>query len=221
MLNFDYIRERVSTALADIRTATKGQLAAFEDSPMTHSTRYKRKRPRVIELGDRRVCADTDPIYCPETRNRKQPFPPIDPITYSYSSWRRAIGELEPYQEAWIRYCYGYDLDYGHQVTICQFIWDEFQKQLVGKKVTEKMRGRLASLVWLAAQESAGHWDMFRNPYTSKRLSELVGVKPDNWSKNYRQHWNSLIVLCDELDISALGAILSKRSDARYRNLAS
>ncbi|TKI02154.1 bacteriophage antitermination protein Q [Martelella alba] len=207
-INIEYIREKLTAALADIQGLTKGQLTAFEELPLTRTTRYKRHRPR-----EGRVCSERDPIYCPETRVRKCAPAPIDPLTFAMSSYRRAVGELKSYEVAWIRYCYGGDLEYTYQIQICQYIWSEYRKETAGQKITEKVRSRLASLVWLAVQTSVWHFTARGRAYGTAELAMLVGVSKSTWSETYSRHWAGLMGICRKLDEWALFTIITKRSD--------
>lgn len=220
-MNLDYIRERVITALADHSGATKGQLAAFEEHAPADTASKKRKRIHYVQLDKRRrVSAAIDPVSCTETRSRVKPSPPIHEITFCSSSWRRSVSSMEGEQLAWIRYCYGYDLAYSHQVTICQHIWSAFEKRHRGKKVTAKKRARLSSLVWLAVQTyaSQGAWRI-AHEYSAGDLASLSGASKSNWAENYAAQWEELLWLCNELDVSALRTIFSKRSEARSKIL--
>lgn len=217
----EYLRGCVSTALADRRSG-KGQLDALNGSAMTRTTAHPRKRLRIVQLEGRNVCAATDAMHCTETRSRRKPMPPIDPITYGTASWRRALGHLEPHQEAWIRYCYGYDLNYDYQVMICQNVWNEYRATLTGKRTTEKARRRIESLVWLAVQSYAatcGFVEVLRK-YNDSELAELSGVSKSTWSENYRHHWLGLIACVASLDSSALLTVKTMRSESRSVHLA-
>ncbi len=221
-MNIEYIRERVIIALANYCGTTKGQLAAFEEHAPADTSSKKRKRQHFIILDKSRVSADVDPVSCSETRSRVRPFPPIHEITFCSSSWRRALSALEEENSSWLRYCYGYDLSFDHQITICKFIWSEFERKLGARKVTAKKRARLSSLVWLAVQqyttEETGRIGKF---YYPGELAKLTGVSKTNWAENYASQWEELIDLCEDLDRSALRAISLKRSDARSKILTS
>lgn len=220
-MNLDYIRERVITALADHSSATKGQLAAFEEHAPADTASKKRQRIHFVQLEKRRVIADIEPVSCTETRSRVKPLPLIHEITFCSSSWRRAVSSMEGERLAWIRYCYGYDLTYSHQVTICQHIWAEFERCCRGKKVTAKKRARLSSLVWLAVQTYASQGaGRIAHEYSAGDLANLSGVSKTNWAENYTAQWEELLGLCADLDVSALRTIISKRSDARSKVLA-
>lgn len=212
----EYLRGCVSTALADIH-----RIGKENSSAMTRTTVHTRKRLRLVQLENRKVCAATDPMHCTETRSRRKPTPPIDPITYGTASWRRAVGHLEPHQEAWIRYCYGHDLDYSYQVMICQYVWNKYRETLTGKRTTEKSRRRIESLVWLAVQSYAALCGcvLVLRKYNDTELARLSGVSKSTWSENYSHHWQGLIACVSSLDSAALLAVKTMRSESRSMHL--
>lgn len=221
MQNLEYIRQRVTTALANYLGSTKGQLEAFAEFAPADTASKKRCRIHFVDLEKRRVSADIDAVNCTETRSRKTPFPPIHEITYCSSSWRRALSALEDQQQAWLRYCYAHDLTFDLQVSLCKFIWGEFVQKLNGKKITEKMSKRLQSLIWLSIQDHVSQIGLIGHSYTAGELAHLVGVSKTNWSENYAGHWQLMHSLCHDLDHCALREIIVKRSDARSKILTS
>lgn len=216
----EYVRGAVSLALADIHGMTKGQLAAFEGAALAHTSRFKRQRHRTVVVGNRKVCPDTDPIHCPETRTRAKPFPPIEELTYCTSSWRRAISVLETHQEAWIRYCYG-DYSYHHnQLLVVPYIWAQFSAQCPGK-ISKKVKLRMQSLTLLAVQVVASEIKGHPKEYSHTKLAELSGVSKSTWSETYSGHWNMLLSLVETLDAGSLKWTADKRIESRSKHLAS
>ncbi|VFS57562.1 Phage antitermination protein Q [Kluyvera cryocrescens] len=67
------------------------------------------------ESGTRFVNSLSAPLYVLETRSRRRPMPPIKDMEFESAPWRRAVNSLNEYQQAWLRYCYGFDLSYKHQ----------------------------------------------------------------------------------------------------------
>ncbi|HHG9944614.1 TPA: bacteriophage antitermination protein Q [Yersinia enterocolitica] len=208
-----YVRGVLSVALADIRGSSKGQLEAFNGAALARTTRFKRQRIRNVEVGGRRVCQETAPMHCPETRSRKNQVVPLEPLTYCTSAWRRALFKLKPHQAAWIRYCYSFDLTYEYQVEICRYIWNEYQPKFAEKSVTAKVRRRVESLVWLAIQQTAGVGNLLHGKsYSYSELAALVGVQPNNWTMHYAPHWESLLRLVEVLDVDSLNCVVSHKS---------
>ncbi|EKN6224392.1 antitermination protein [Yersinia enterocolitica] len=208
-----YVRGVLSVALADICGSSKGQLEAFDGAALARTTRFKRQRLRSIEVDGRRVCQETEPVRCTETRSSKSQVTPIDPLTYCTSAWRRAVFKLKPHQAAWIRYCYSFDLTFDYQVEICRYIWNEYQPQLAEKPVTAKVRRRVESLVWLAVQQTAGVGHLLHGKeYSYSELAGLVGVQRNNWTMHYAPHWESLLRLVEALDADSLNCVVNHKS---------
>ncbi|GLW38492.1 antiterminator [Pectobacterium carotovorum subsp. carotovorum] len=217
----EYIRGNVSTALSYIQKEGAGQLGALEGAGIIRTTKYTRQRQRIVALDGRNVCATTDAMHCPETRSRKRPAPPIDPITYGTASWRRAVNELEPHHTAWVRYCYGNDLNYEYQKAICVHVWNEYKPTLTGKKTTDKVRRRIESLVWLAVQRYAATCGcvFVSRGYNDSELAKLSVVSRSTWSENYRHHWDGLTEIVSELDSESLNTIIKKRNESRLKQI--
>jgi hypothetical protein len=199
----EYIRETISLALANLQRSGKGQLAAFEDSPLARTNRYNRKRHRTVELDNRKVCALTDPLPCSETRNRKNSPPLIEPVIFATASWRRAVLAQEDHCKAWLLWCYAHDLNFEHQVAIVRWVWTEFERKAKGKRIAIKTMERLRQLVWLAAQDVKAMLLGFPL-YEQQELARLVGVDKKNWSKNYADYWLRMTSAIFELDRNSL-----------------
>ncbi|MGC1000948.1 bacteriophage antitermination protein Q, partial [Pantoea agglomerans] len=108
---------------------TKGQLEAFSENPPAEKSRLTRKPIHTVELDDgkggkRKVRAENTAVYALETRSRRSPLPPIGDEDFAASSWRRLVNQLPEHQQAWLRYCYGFDLSFRYQTLICESIWD-------------------------------------------------------------------------------------------------
>ncbi|WP_447870694.1 bacteriophage antitermination protein Q [Serratia fonticola] len=86
-------------------------------------------------------------VHIIETHCRRQPMPPIDEFVYAHCAWRRAVRKLEEHQQAWLRYCYGGDLEFKLQAAICQHAWEIYEKAHTGVKVQKRVKLRIISLV--------------------------------------------------------------------------
>lgn len=200
----EYIRGCVSLALADLHRSGKGQLAAFEDSPLARTTKYKRKRLRVVTLEGRTVCADTDPLPSTETRSRKGAPPLIEPETFITCSWRRAILTQKSHHKGWLLWCYAHDLDFDYQVSIVHWGWGEFEKGLNGRRIAVKTRDRLRSMAWLAAQDVKDELHGWPQHYRLQDLAKMLGVDKSTFTTTYLPHWKSLRGIFLQLDRDAL-----------------
>lgn len=205
----EYVRERLSLALAECGGKAKGQLDAFQGAALARTSRYPRKAVR--EVGGRfRI---SDPLKCAETRGGKSVWPLIDETTFCLSSWRRAVFELEAHQQAWIYYCYAHNLDYDYQIKITSYVWEEYKKTLAGKRITKKVTARIARLVWLAVQQHAYKCGgELGKDYSATELAKLMGIELNNWSTNYAVHWRGISMVCYSLDNTSLHDTIETRS---------
>ena len=209
----EYVRIQLRAALVDDSGGTKGQLEAFAEHPPADKNRNPRQQVHVVELdngrgGVRRVKAENSALYVLETRSRRRPMPPIKDQAFSSCAWRRAVLKLDVSQQAWIRYCYGFDLNFRYQQEICRFVWESYLKQHEGVKFQKRVEKRLIQLVWLAVQEIAARNtnETYRN-YAATTLAGFLSIHRDTWYETYAEPWGGFKELAAELDISGLNAV--------------
>lgn len=208
----EYARIELSRALIDAPRTAKGQLEAFRERPPADKSRYHRQGSNTVQLdGGREVLAERSPTHAPAARVHRQSVAMIKEQEYSSSSWRRAVLTLERHQIAWLSYCYGHDLAYEHQITICEHVWNNYQRQLVGQRIQKRVKVRLASLVWLAVQNvAAENHNTGLREYAGAVLSRLLSVSRSTWGVVYAPHWLNLKALAQELDAVALRGVLNR-----------
>lgn len=214
----EYTRIEVRRALANLSEGTKGQLQAFSEHPPADKNKTPRCGQSLIELeggagcGPSLVKALTTPVYVQETRSRRRPLPPMQDLEFSYAPWRRVINSLDDYQHAWIRYCYGFDLNFRHQTLMCQHVWNEFQNCRIEKKLQSRVVKKLVGLVWLAAQEvaAARSNDTYKE-YAGAALARMMSVDRSTWLRVYASHWARFKAAFVEIDTQALQTILLRR----------
>ncbi|EPM3685284.1 bacteriophage antitermination protein Q [Escherichia coli] len=210
-----YVREQLIVATADLSGATKGQLVAFAENAMFTATSRSRGRKKVADpVTGRMVKPDGPAMNGSQSRAKGSHIPLVNHVEYCTSSWRRAVLSLEEHQKAWLLWNYSENVRWENQVAITQWAWAEFRAQLGTKKIAGKTMDRLKALIWLAAQdvkaELAG-----RETYQKQELAELCGVKPDNWSHNYADYWNSMCAIFERLDSDALLRAVRTRSQQK------
>lgn len=223
--DIEYTRIEVRRALANLSEGTKGQLQAFSEHPPADKNKTPRCGQPLIELeggegcGHSLVKALTTPVYVLETRSRRRPFPPMQDLEFSYAPWRRVINSLDDYQQAWIRYCYGFDLNFRYQTLMCQHVWNEFQNCRVEKKLQARVVKKLVGLVWLAAQEvaAARSNDTYKE-YAGAALARMMSVDRSTWLRVYASHWARFKAAFVELDTQALQTILIRREGLEVAN---
>ncbi len=209
--NLEYARIEVRRALLDLSGATKGQLEAFSENPPADKNKNPRRTHHLVDLdggigcGPSVVKALTTPTHVMETRSRRRPMPPINDIEFGYSPWRRAVNLLEEHHQAWVRYCYGFDLNFRYQTLMCQHVWTEYQNYQVGKAIQSRVIKKLVGLVWLAAQEvAAARNNETYKAYAGAALARMVSVDRSTWKRVYAGHWERLKKAFVEMDSNAL-----------------
>ena len=209
----EYVRIQLRAALVDDSGGTKGQLEAFAEHPPADKNRNPRQQVHVVELdngrgGVRRVKAENSALYVLETRSRRRPMPPIRDKAFSSCAWRRAVLKLDVSQQAWIRYCYGFDLNFSFQTEICRFIWDGYWKQFGDDKFQKRVIKRLVSLVWLAAQDvAAKNSNTTYKEYAATALASMMSIERRAWYKTYAEPWREMKAIAGGLDLSAINEV--------------
>lgn len=211
----EYVRQQLMVATADLSGATKGQLMAWLENAQFDTGTFKRKKPRVLdEVTGKMITLDNPPIPGKQSHAKGSHIPLVQPVEYSTASWRRALMSLEEHQKAWLLWSYSENTGWDNQVAITRWAWEQFSQQLEGKRVAKKTIDRLRQLIWLAAQdvknELAG-----KDVYQYADLAGLVGVKPDNWSKNYGDYWRAMCSIFSTLDSDALILVVRTRSQQK------
>ncbi|ELL5151487.1 antiterminator, partial [Salmonella enterica] len=176
---------------------------------------YPRKKQRIWdEENESWITLNNPPIPGKQSLAKGCAIPLVKPVEYSTASWRRAALSLDEHYKAWLLWNYSENTCWEHQVEITQWAWEQFCQQLEGKRVAKKTIDRLRQLIWLAAQdvksELAG-----RDVYQFGDLAGLVGVKPDNWSKNYGDYWRAMCGIFSTLDSEALILVVRTRSQQK------
>lgn len=210
----EYARIELTRALMDTSGKTKGQLLAFCEHPPAEKDRFPRKNIHMVEFEDgRKVKAQNTSLYVLETRSRRRPMPPITDNEFAAAPWRRAVNSLPECEQAWLRYCYGFDLTFRYQTLICEVVWNNHQKHLPAG-LLKKTKKRLISLVWLAAQDVAATRsnDTYKE-YAGAALARLMSVNPSTWLRVYAPHWSHFKRAFGELDLQSLKHTLIRHSE--------
>ncbi|HFU0596199.1 TPA: bacteriophage antitermination protein Q [Escherichia coli] len=213
--NLEYVRQQLMVATADLSGATKGQLMAWLENAQFDTKTFKRKKPRVWDPENEKwQVLDNPPIPGKQSHAKGSHIPLVQPVEFATASWRRALLSLEEHQKAWLLWNYSENTSWEHQVAVTQWAWAEFRAQLGTRKVAGKTMDRLKALIWLAAQDvKAGLGG--RDVYQYNDLAALVGVKPDNWSKNYGDYWRAMCGIFASMDSEALMLVVRTRSQQK------
>lgn len=215
----EYVRIELTRALMDNTGKTKGQLQAFSENPLADKDHFPHKQIHMIEFDDgRRVKAENSVLYVLETRSRRRPMPPINDHDFAASPWRRAVNMLPEHEQAWVRYCYGFDLAFKYQTQICEAIWNGYQQHLP-YGLLKKTKKRIISLVWLAVQEiAAQRMNEKYKQYAGALLATRLGVSRSTWHEIYAPHWQLLKKVVETLDWNALHKALKVKEDTKKSN---
>jgi ribosomal protein L20 len=214
----EYVRIELTRALLDTSGKTKGQLQAFSENPPVDKEHCPRKQVHMIELDDgrggtRSVKAQNSALYVMETRSRRRPLPPINDYEFAAAPWRRAVNMLPEHQQAWLQYCYGFNLKYALQVQICEAIWNQYQTRLPAG-LMKKTKKRLISLIWIAVQDvAAKNSNTTYQEYAGAALANMMNVARSTWCEVYAEHWQSLKQVIVDFDKQALQEVLIRKQD--------
>jgi len=208
----EYVRIQLRAALVDDSGGTKGQLEAFAEHPPADKDRNPRKHVHMVELdngrgGVRRVKAENSALYVLETRSRR-PMPPLRDGAFSSCAWRRAVLLLPKPQQAWIKYCYGFDLKYSLQVDICEYVWNSFQDFHVKRPLQSRIIKDMVRLVWISVQDVATKRKNEKyKEYAGSALAEMINVSRQAWHKSRATKWETLKMVSERLDEAAIKAV--------------
>lgn len=218
----EYVRDQLRTALCDLPLGQKGQIAIMSDTAGGDS--FTDRPKRTVVSGESAVQIDAEPVRYREGKKYKQNKPLIMEATFKSGIWRQAVNKLPDPQLAWAKYCYGEDLKFDHQLIICQEIWDRFlrrENETRERKLALKMHQKLKALVFLAVQVSVGQIRGPQLEYSNAALSQLLGIKPNNFQGHYLPRWSLLLAACTELDnevIAYVGRQHKAERDGRRRS---
>lgn len=204
IVNIEWIRERVSTALMNVCIIENGPLSAMEEQAILVTDRFKRNPIRYAGERKSRYRLPSHPLKIKQKHAKGKSKPLINEVTYRTSSWRRGIHQLPNEMRLWLLYCYGDYQYYREQILIVPYIWHEFQRLNSKKRITKKVKPRLQSLTLLAIQAVKAEINQTAKKYTDVKLAELLGVSADAWRKSYKLYWICLLDCCYQLDRDSL-----------------
>ncbi|CDG91811.1 putative Antitermination protein Q [Xenorhabdus bovienii str. feltiae Florida] len=217
MLQYEYVRINLRTALANFNLKQNGQLESLNMGSGA-GNRFREKPRRKIEINGKFILVDAEPFHYTETGKFQRSTVLIDDITYDCCDWRRAVHLIPEDSLAWVKYCYAHDLNFDHQISICKNVYQRFISLCETRKMNKmsaKTAERMKQLIWLAVQftvsELRDEPARCRNNYSD--LSREIGISRYNWKKNYQPRWELMIEACQNVDQEALAYV-----DRRHRN---
>lgn len=197
----EYVREQLRVALTDLPIGQRGQIAIMSD--MAGGDSYTERPVREVESGSGLLKIEAEPVRYRQGKKYKQNTPLILEAAYRSGIWRQAVNKLPDVSLAWAKYCYGEDLKFDHLLIVCKDVWNRFlarESETRTRKMSEKFQKKVSSLVLLAVQVTAGKIRGPQLEYSGAYLSQLLGIKSNNWQGHYLPRWSLLLALCEELD---------------------
>jgi len=197
----EYVRGQLRMALCDLPLMQKGQIAIMSETAAGDN--YTDRPTRMVEVGGGEVKTDAEPFGYREGKKYKQNKPLILENTFQNSIWRQAVNKLPDMHLSWVKYCYGEELKFDHQLIICKHIWNRFLNitaQSGFKKMTNKTSEKVQKMLFLAVQVAVSQIRGGTKEYKAADLSRLLGIKPDNWQHNYLPRWSLLLDCCTGFD---------------------
>lgn len=229
VMELNNIRMWVSTALSDIHYLQRGILEVqLEQLRLASSDRFTDKPTRTICIGESEVyeiSVPADPVRFHVGKTFKQSSMLMTELDFATASWRRAIGQLNREETAWLYYCYGCKPDYNNDVIICQWLWLDFlvaHSRSGFKKMKTPTKRIMQRLTHYGIQQVRGlltfnkEMDQQRE---DEHLSLLLDISVDSWRKDYKKRWLLMKSCCLQLNKTALLNAAEKRSEIinRYR----
>jgi hypothetical protein len=230
VMELNNIRIWVSTALSDIHYLQRGILEVqLEQLRLASSDRFTDKPTRTISIGESEVyeiSVPADPVRFHVGKTFKQSSMLLTELDFATTSWRRAIGQLNREETAWLYYCYGCKPDYNNDVIICQWLWLDFlvaHSKSGFKKMKTATKKNMWKLTYNSIQEVKA--EIIRNEppdekYEDEHFSYLLNISVDSWRKDYKKRWSLLKSRCLYLNKTALLNAAEKRSEIINLNRA-
>ncbi|EOV9686199.1 bacteriophage antitermination protein Q [Cronobacter turicensis] len=222
--DYEYIRQQLITATADLSGSTKGQLVAFAENAQLATNRYKRKRLKVRdEETGKMITLHNPPLPGVQSRAKGSSIALVLPVEYATASWRRALLALDEVECAWLLWCYSENIRYAHQVEIVSWGWKTFSEELKGQRIAAKTLERLRALVWLAAQDVKRELRKVpQSCYKARELAQMVGVTKSTWSEGYAARWAQMranFIYLDKRAVIDAAKTRSKQKIANYKQV--
>ena len=229
-MELEYIRSCVSTALADVHYRQRGILEVqLEQMRLGRSGRFNNKPVRSISVGDDNsyeVSVPAEPVRFHQGKTFKQSSMLLTDIDFLSASWRRAIGQLNNEESAWLYYCYGCKPDYNNDVIVCQWLWLDFLVAHSGggfKKMKASTKKAMRKLIYYAAQQVKSELtcaEAVDEREQDRHLSFLLNISIDSWRQDYKERWLLIKSRCLSLNRTALLNAAEKRSEIIKRHRA-
>ena len=144
----------------------------------------------------------TTRVIASETRKKKTSAIPLGPLAFQDAHIVRAVSQLQPGHQAWLRYAYADSKVWDDESGAVVGVWAIYEPRL--GKLQAKSLQKAKGLAHLAVQDIKLFLNCARSNYGAGRLCELLGVTDVNYRKHWSARWQGLRDAVLELDGLAL-----------------
>lgn len=213
-MNVEFVRNCLTRAFL-IPSGSPGSKVDNVKETRKSASKFMHRPYRVEQLEKHSIHVPVDPVRASETMRYKGGKAPVLPTVFEDTAWIRAARESMPVHSVWLKYCYGDDLDWNGQVSLCQHIWGAFWPESLKLGVIPKpeTEARLRTLVWLSVQAAKQQVNRGTNMFTDTQLAALLHIHKSVFSRSVKWHWLRMLKHCQQLDDEALA-----NADRRHRS---
>ena len=111
-------------------------------------------------------------------------------------------------QRNWVRYAYTDIRHWDNEQGIVKEVWRRFQQSLAKSFDDEKTK-QLKGLCYLCVQDARHQKNNDEVLHKPARIRELLKIPGSNWRRDWLPHWRTFYSIVDDIDSSALKALLA------------
>lgn len=156
----------------------------------------------------------TTRVIASETRPKKKSSIPLGPLAFQDARIVRAVGQLAPEHQHWIRYAYADSRAWDDEAGAVVALWARYEPQL--GKVQAKTKQKAKGLAHLAVQDAKRFVNAGKELHAACRLRELLGVSTPNWDQHWCPRWQAMRNEVFAMDRGALTALCKELSGFRF-----
>ncbi len=156
----------------------------------------------------------TTRVIASETRPKKKSSIPLGPMAFQDARIVRAVGQLAPEHQHWIRYAYADSKAWDDEAGAVVALWASYEPQL--GKVQAKTQQKAKGLAHLAVQDVKRFVNAGKELHAACRLRELLGVSVPNWDQHWCPRWQAMRSEVFAMDRRALTALCKELAGFRF-----
>jgi hypothetical protein len=191
------------------RDAFPSHLEALRECP-TDSGESGRLPPAYVAA----LAKGTTRVIASETRPKKKSSTPLGPLAFQDARIVRAVGQLAPEHQHWIRYAYADSKAWDDEAGAVVALWARYEPQL--GKVQAKTKQKAKGLAHLAVQDAKRFVNAGKELHAAGRLRELLGVSTPNWDQHWCPRWQGMRNEVFAMDRDALTALCKQLAGFRF-----